>query len=217
MIRATVGSLCFLALFIGVLVMVRPIQALSTGIPFQAGSNGQTCTGCHNMGGVAPTVTIIGPTTVQAGQTASYTIQIQSNAAAQTAAGIGATVRDGTNSPTGTLTPANTETQILAPGELTHTAPKSADGSGLTTFEFSWTAPTTVGSVTMYVAGNSVNEDSGTAGDNSQAITRTITVQSPMSVSLKQVTFAPKNTPPIMLVSVLMLGVLTGVVVHDKK
>lgn len=130
--------------------------ASSTGITGQTlKTTNEGCT-CH---GIDPTqsvmVSINGPDTLLQNQTATYTLTIQG----------GTLVRGGTNiaSSAGTLI-AGTGMQSIG-GEITHTTPR-LPSSGVVTFTFQYTAPSTLGNITLYANGNSVNFNGSNEGDN---------------------------------------------------
>ena len=133
-----------------------------------ATNGGNTCTTCHEPGAGVPSVTINGPNDVQAGSTNSYTVIINGGPG-QTG---GLDVSLSPNS--GTLLPSVGETHLLN-GELTHTQPK-AFSSGQVSFTFQWQAPDANQTVTMYVAGNSANNDGNLLGDGISTTQKTIQV-----------------------------------------
>lgn len=132
--------------------------ASSTGITGQTrkpgSGNGCTCHGTSATAGV--TVTINGPSTLNINQTGSYTVTISGGPLA--AAGTNIAVSSGTLA---TVTGGGLQ---KIGSELTHTGPKTPVG-GVVTFSFSFTAPATAGSVTMYANGNSVNNTGNNSGD----------------------------------------------------
>ncbi len=127
------------------------VYAYSTGITGTTRKNGFGCT-CHNPN-PSPNVLvkILGPDTLTIGQTANYSVTITG----------GPLVRAGTDIAVsaGTLEPVNSDLwRDNKNGELTHFLPK-APSNGVVTFDFSYTAPQTAGTVIMYANGNSVNFD----------------------------------------------------------
>jgi hypothetical protein len=122
------------------------------------------CNQCHS-GGMAPTVTLSGPTTVGAGSQSEYTLQIAHMGAGQTFGGLNVSAGDGALA-TGGSDSANTQTLTGSGGrdEVTHTSRKAAV-SGVTTFTFLWTAPVVDGMVTLSAWGNSVNGNGASSGD----------------------------------------------------
>lgn len=147
-----------------------PALAISTGMTGRSGkTTGQTClSGCHgtNPGGTAPTVTLEGPATLEAGATGNYKLTISG----------GPGVKGGLNvaSSSGTLANVGTDVKIQN-AEVTHTAAK-AFTSGTVSFDFTFKAPATAGTTTLYASGNSTNGDGTLNGDNAASITKDITV-----------------------------------------
>ncbi len=113
-------------------------------------------------------MTLSGSSSVTGGSTNSYRLTISGGQ--QSDGGLDVSVTSGV------LAAGGSDTHVSA-GELIHSATKPADGSGSVVFDFSWTAPASPGSVTMYGAGNSVDQSVGLFGDNAAAATLSITVQ----------------------------------------
>jgi hypothetical protein len=129
--------------------------AFSTGITGETLKNGNGCY-CHDVNPtVGVNVVISGPDTLQINETGNYTVTITG----------GPLVRGGTNiaASNGSLGILNADLQIMG-DELTHVAPK-LPASGSVTFQFSYTAPATVGNQTLYANGNSVNFNGDNTGD----------------------------------------------------
>lgn len=148
-------------------------------------NGGTTCGSCHGGASTSTTVLLDGvPTNYQIGQTYSFTVTVINPG--KTKAGFNMLASGGTlNAGTGSKT--NT-----AKSEITHTAPKTISG-GNATFSFTWTAPTTsaVSSVTFKVVGNAVNGDgiaNSDGGDQWNAITSSVTIGAPASVSSGELT-----------------------------
>jgi uncharacterized protein (TIGR03382 family) len=150
-------------------------HANSSGIVGRSGKQGPTCmaSGCHSAQASAdvPTVELVGPTSLEAGTTGSYTLLIRG----------GPAVKAGMNVATsaGTLN-AGADTKILSNqgmNELTHNnVPKNFDSATKEArFDFSLVAPATNGTVTLYASGNSTNGNANNTGDN--AVTTTLSVQ----------------------------------------
>ena len=161
-----------LVIIMGVVLVTAPSAFPSSeGISGRSGNpatfEGQICTACH-FGGATPVVTLNGPTTVDAGTTNLYTLTISGGQ--EIAGGLDVSVTDGT------LQVVDTDMQILD-GEVTQTMPRNADATGSVSFEFEWTAPSEVGSIDMYGAGNSVDLNGGKSGDDASTDSMTITVQ----------------------------------------
>lgn len=150
------GSLLAVALFL-VAAMPCPTWANSGGIPGFSGKNTAFCSQCH-AGGVVPTVTLQGPTNLDAGVTGRFTLTVHSNRRnQQTAAGAGIAASGGTLAPVTGLKVFN--------GELVHAGTRGNDGNDDAVFEFDWTAPLMAGSHTLFAAGNSVNLNFLSSGD----------------------------------------------------
>lgn len=136
-----------------------------SGKPNPSAPQGESCsTNCHR-GGTAPTVTINGPSTLTAGQTAEYTLVVSTNAA-RVGAGIAAT--DGVK-----LT--NVSGLRESFGELVQNAPVSPNG-GQATFRFTVTAPNTGTAIKLWAVGLAANNNGGTSGDAAMQTTKDITI-----------------------------------------
>ncbi len=138
----------------------RPHASLNGRVGFSgnpATNDGQDCTACHAVGAAVPSIALQGPTAVQAGASARYTITL-SGGPAQTG---GVNISAGNER--GTLLPTGADLQALL-GELTHSAPKPFAGDQLQ-FHFVWTAPEFNDTVTLYAAGNSADGQQSLTGD----------------------------------------------------
>nr|AYM52342.1 hypothetical protein [Hyalangium minutum] len=144
--------------------------ANSTGMTGRSGkTTGQTCvSSCHgtNRASAVPTVTLEGPATLEAGATGNYKLTIAN----------GPGVKGGLNvaASSGTLGIVGSDVKIQN-SELTHTAAK-AFASGAVSFDFTFKAPATAGTATLYASGNSTNSDGTWDGDNAAETTKAITV-----------------------------------------
>ncbi|MFM7200367.1 MAG: MopE-related protein [Myxococcota bacterium] len=155
--RALLSLVCLVSL-----LLVQPVWAYSAG---KTGSS--TGCSCHS-GGTAPDVVFEAPTKVKPGTKALIKMLITHKATGQTGGGFNV------KSSAGTLSAVSGDSSVkVAGGEATHTGTKSAT-SGVTTFEFEWTAPTSFTSVTLTGAGNSVNKNGGSSGDMWKSISVTI-------------------------------------------
>lgn len=163
----------------------RAAHAFSNGITSFSGRTGTICNSCH-AGGTAPTVDLEGPTTVTPGSTNTYRFNVRSEAAAQTHAGLDVAVTAGQLA----VQTAQNARLVAPPGEIVHNSPK-ANVDGVASWEFTWTAPTTLGSVTMFAAGNSVNFANGSLGDRATGTTLVIDVANPVDTP----TPTPSSTP----------------------
>lgn len=116
--------------FVGVLAVTTPDPAWARSGGIFGRSNG--CSTCH--GGASSDVvgTLQGPTSVNAGETATYTLTIETSDTAHVSAGFSLQAFGGTLVP-GTGTRANGTS-------LTQTGPRSLIG-GTTSWTFEWTAP----------------------------------------------------------------------------
>lgn len=127
-----------------------------SGITGQTRKNGSGCT-CHGTLSAAVTASISGPVSLAAGETATYTLTVSGGPAVKAGVNI-ATIN-------GALGTVSTELQKLG-NELTHAGgvPIAFSG-GSASVQFSYTAPLTAGSDTIYANGNSTNDDGGNYGD----------------------------------------------------
>ena len=131
------------------------IYAHENGIVERTLKNGNGCT-CHNdFPSAGVLVVIAGPDTLAVNQTATYTVTISG----------GPLVRGGTNiaASNGNVLPVSGDLRQEA-NELTHVSPKTPV-AGQVTFQFTYTAPATVGSQTLFANGNSVNFNGANSGD----------------------------------------------------
>ncbi len=172
-VRRSFGRIGRGALFLG-LAAVVPIakgaavkpMPYSGGITGFSGKQGQDCSSCHS-GGIAPTVTLAGPSFVLHDSTRTFTFRLAGGQ--QVAAGLNVAVDSGTLLATDLQTYVESE-------ELTHDQPRFVDGNGEASWSFDFTAPTTPGALTMWAAGNSVNFSGDNSGDLPATTTLNITV-----------------------------------------
>lgn len=156
-------------------VLLVPTLALAyqTGINGYSGKmTGTVCTSCHG-GGVAPSATISGPTTMVPNSTASFTVTVTAGGLTTSHAGLNVAL-GGAGSAGAAFTPGGGDTQVVT-GELTHTNPKGFDG-GITSFSFTVTAGATLGPMTLYVSTLAANKDATNQGDNSYTLNRTVSI-----------------------------------------
>ncbi|MDX1387830.1 MAG: choice-of-anchor V domain-containing protein, partial [Acidobacteriota bacterium] len=155
--------------FIPAIALVGLTLASSGGISGYSGdpltNGGQICTSCHG-GGVVPTVTLVGPTTVAVGSTNTYTLTITGGQ--QVSGGLDVAASRGN------LIATDPTTWVLD-REITHQFPKFDGGSGIS-WSFDWQAPITPTTITLYAAGNSTNDGQGTNGDAANATSLAVTV-----------------------------------------
>lgn len=159
---AVVSALAFAAL---ILASAAPAWARPNGITGYSGkNNGLICNDCHS-GGTAPMLTLIGPASLTPGQVGEYVLKVTTGAAR---AGMAAAATDGAVLAAG----ANTKTLNA---EVTHMQP-TTPANGAVDFEFKLTAPATPGPITIWVAGNAVDNSGSPAGDLAAATTKIVTV-----------------------------------------
>lgn len=144
----------------------------------RAGNTTSACTSCHTAGPAVPTVAFVSPTTsVAPGSTTNYTVTITAGTGGPAVAGgIDVAASTGTLSTTDTgakLSNAGTAGGVA--GEIVNSAPK-AMAAGVVSFTFAWTAPTTPGSATFYVAGMATDGALDRPGDAVTLITLPVTI-----------------------------------------
>ncbi|MBI3259444.1 MAG: hypothetical protein HYZ54_08240 [Ignavibacteriae bacterium] len=172
--QTTFFRLAILALWI-ILGSATTALGYSSGITGQA-QNGCTCHGGQNNG---TTVTVQGitGTEITMAPSESRTFVVVVAHGTQPKAGTNITIKNAGGTNVGTLS-AGTGLQ-LSGGELTHNTKRDITG-GEATFTFTWTAPTSTGTYTFRAAGNAVNNDGGTNGDQWNFLnTISITVSGP--------------------------------------
>ena len=167
------------------LAVLVGIMALSAGSRALAFPNGvstmnfgpQGCNQCHS-GGQAPTVTLMGPTTVDPSSTNEYSLVIDV-IGSQTSGGLNVSDDFGTLA-IGGSNAAQTQTTSAADGrtEITHMSPKPASG-GAISFSFLWTAPGSFTSTTLRAWGNAVNLNGSSTGDRASFTSLTIVSSKP--------------------------------------
>jgi uncharacterized protein (TIGR03382 family) len=134
-----------------------------------SGKSGVTCTVCHAAGAAVPTVEITGPETLTAGQTAQYSLIITGGPAKTGGANIAL------SNTAATLAPATNSGLKLLSGELVQSAPKAFSDNKVQ-FDFTVTAPSSAGTLSVFAAGNSSNAANGNAGDGVGTAKRDVTV-----------------------------------------
>ena len=184
-------------LFFKVLLPFAFISSITISlIASQSGQTGVTSNpslGCYchgngsNNSATSLGVSSPGGWTVAGGGTLSNITLTVSNSNSRPHAGVDIAVKTTQNGSTnvGTLTPTSGQGMWSLNGELTHQTPKTASG-GVTTWNFSWTAPSTPGTYYLHAAGNAVNDNGGTdVGDqwNWMSI-QAITVTGPSTVTV---------------------------------
>ena len=131
-----------------------------------ATGGGATCSSCHS-GGIAPTVTLTGPTTVAPGSVNVYTLTISGGQRVSGGLDVSATA--------GTLASIAGEGTRLQSLEITHSTDKPVNAAGNVVFNFNWTAPAS-GSAILYGAGVSSDGDGSENGDGVARTTLAIAV-----------------------------------------
>ena len=129
-----------------------------TGRTKKSGTPGCTCHGSTATQSV--NVKISGPTSVQAGDTATYRLQLFGGPLAAGGCDIAAE--------RGTLQTSYLESQLqLVSGEITHTSPKLSTGGDTIRWTFKYKAPNAPNTKdSIYANGNSVNHTGGSSGDS---------------------------------------------------
>lgn len=107
----------------------------------------------------------------------TYTIDVTVTNNSYTLFGFGYEILDANSfTDAGNMTTALSGVQFLNASNgrknAVHTAPKS--GTGSTSFSFVWTAPTTTNNIVIYAAGNAVNGNGTTTGDQVGSTTLTL-------------------------------------------
>jgi len=158
------------AVLLGSGAIPQAAWASSGGRTGSSGKTGTTCTGCHSASGTAPTVALTGPTSLPTGSTTVYTFTITGGAAV-----VGGF--DVSTTGTATLQATDPNTRLQS-NEVTHNAPISFTGGSLA-FTFTLHAPVSGGTITLYAAGLSADNNGGQSGDNGAATTLAVNVIAP--------------------------------------
>ncbi|MGF1525633.1 MAG: choice-of-anchor V domain-containing protein, partial [Candidatus Competibacterales bacterium] len=163
----------FVALILGLSSVDGALASLEgrSGFSGNPGTNGGAlCSACHFPSPATPVamVEILGPTVVEAGQEALYTVLVMGGS------GVTAGVNISTANFQGALNPVDGDLQLFG-AELSHTLPKGFV-QGAATFDFAWTAPAFNGPVTLYAAGNASSGNLDLGGDAIAATTLEVTV-----------------------------------------
>jgi len=183
----------------GLLLVLLPSVAFANqlGAVGYSGKQGDTCNRCHS-GGAAPTVTLTGPATLTAGQSASYTLSISGGAGVRAGMNVAASVAEAQ------LLPGGADTTAFS-GELHHSSPK-AFASGRATFTFTLQAPPFAGPVRLFAAGNSCNGNGGDSGDRAGMATLDVTVTG--GATAPRIATAPAASPEVVKGKTTALTVL---------
>ncbi len=176
MVTLSIVKKATIALFAATAFVWLPSVA-SASVAGITGVSKEGCT-CHGSGSPSAATSLVlssssGKFEVEPGGTLILTLQISHPS--QVAGGLNVSVRDEAMAKSGTLAPENADEMRVTSKELTHKMPKGFV-NGKTTFTFTWTAPTTPGSYTLYAAGNAVNLNGQSSGDFFNMITQEITV-----------------------------------------
>lgn len=158
------------------LASMTAVFASSTGINGFSGNpatnGGLDCNQCHS-GGQVPFAIITGPTSVLPNTISTYRLTLsggQAGLVGSAAGGLDVSATDGA------LFSVEQDTRIQF-GELTHSTPRPVPlGQTSVSWNFQWQAPATAGVVTLYGAGNSVNDGQGSNGDAADTTTLAVTV-----------------------------------------
>ena len=148
------------SVYTGIILMILGFSILLyahsngiTGVTKKSNQPGCICHGDTPFSNVI--VTINGPDTLLMNQTANYSVTISGGPLAAGGTDIAVT--------NGVLNPVSNDLRIEN-GELTHTLPKTPV-SKVVTFNFTYTAPSTSGTETIFANGNSVNFNGQNTGD----------------------------------------------------
>jgi Viral BACON domain len=156
--------------------MVSYFSALANAFPGgesgYSGRNGSTCTMCHSTG-AAPAITWMGPTSINSGATANFTLTV----------GGGGNGGLDVASTAGTFT-AGAGTQVLN-GEITQTSATTTHS-----WTFSWTAPTVTTNTVATIYGAAIDGFSGGTGTTTQTITVTPPAPPPSSLGISPTSLA---------------------------
>ena len=149
----------FTVLF-AIFAMLQCMEASSGG---KTGSSQAGCGGCHGGQNNATAVSLregAGPFTVQAGASKSFTAVVAH--ATLTKAGMNLSIKNSSNVNAGTYSAMSN--CFSSGGEITQPSPANMS-NGEAEFGFTWTAPSTPGTYTLYMAGNAVNGNGNANGD----------------------------------------------------
>ncbi len=150
--------------------------AFTTGVSGFSGQQGKVCDDCHGGSSVAPSAKLSGPTTLAAGQSATYQLvvdtDVNSGASVKRAAGI-----DIATSAGALATVVQPNATRLLNGEISHTdaLPKAKTVA----ISFQLTAPAQRGTLTLFAAALSADGNGGKSGDATAATVLDVTVVAP--------------------------------------
>jgi len=175
--------------------------AYPKGITGFSGKSTSTCTTCHQPGAPVPTVEISGPATLAPGETGQYTFIIRGGPARVGGAGIA--VSDAAAS----LTAVTGAGLMRSNGELIQT-PAKPFTDGELRFDFALVAPASAGTLTLFAAGNSANEDGLNTGDGVANTTLDVTVTAGTDTEEERGGCSTAGGAPVWLLSLLAGGAL---------
>jgi hypothetical protein len=164
--------------FLAALLVLVPLaaNARSFGVIGFSGRDGSTCNNCHFNSNNPANVTLTGPTTLNSGDSATYTVTITGGPGVRAGFDLALEATE----PLLTAVSPNTE---VSGDEVRHTSPASFSG-GSASFQVKVTAPPTGQTIKLYAAGISTN-GSGSSGDYVKAVSLSVVVNGP-----------PPNQPP---------------------
>jgi hypothetical protein len=171
----------FRTLLISIIGLLGLIS-LSSNIESEIGKTGLTLKNKEDLNGCfchyhdeKLRVGIEGPRTIQPGESAEYIVWVDKGT--NLAAGFDVAVW------AGTLSVKDPATRKAA-GDITHSTPKLASvGMDTISWKFTYTAPNTIGTDTLYANGNNVNFEHDTDGDNwNYAPNFVVKIENPTSV-----------------------------------
>lgn len=143
-----------------ILIITYTLIAKQTGITGKTGSGGG-CT-CHGSSNSSTSLSLSGSLTVDPGSSNNYTVKVSNGSQSKAGVNIAVKTDASAGSNAGSLS-AGSGLQSIS-GELTHTSPANLSG-GEANFSFSWTAPSQAGEYYIRAAGNAVDGDGSSSGD----------------------------------------------------
>ncbi len=183
--------------FVALCVLSTAAFANQLGVVGYAGNSAETCNTCHS-GGAVPTVSLTGPSTLQAGQTGDYRLTVSGGAGSR--AGMNVAV----DSPAAQLLGVAGESVSF--GNEVHHAASRAFTSGRSTFAFKLLAPPFAGPVRLFGAGNSCNGNGSTSGDRAGFSTLTITITG--GTTAPRIATPPTATPETVTTTTTRISVV---------
>jgi hypothetical protein len=146
-------------LILGIFFMHDSLKGYSGGITGRS-EVGCSCHGTQNTNTAVSLREGAGPFTVQAGGSKTFTAVVAHGSLNK--AGMNLSIKNSSNQNAGTYS--GTTNCSPSSGELIQTSTVNMS-NGEAAFGFTWTAPSTPGTYTIRMAGNAVNGNSGTSGD----------------------------------------------------